>query len=114
MRKNDETGDFEASTRRAYERLLAERLPTAGRTRGWPWTTREEFETLLLGHIGADGAEDDLLLSILAIDLGERLLVGDVCWTRLRACEIARDGALKKGNREMWAPCSRLPRDGNT
>jgi len=94
MRDSDEAGDFEASTRRAYDRLLGDILPAAGRAQGWPWTTRAEFEALLHGHLGLDAAStpDDpgTLGRILAVDLGQRLLSGDVCWTRLRACEIAR------------------------
>jgi hypothetical protein len=44
----------------------------------------------LSGHVGAPPAQDDALFRILAIELGERLLGGNVCWTRLRACELAR------------------------
>ena len=69
--------DFEATVRRAFARLTGEDLPRAAAARGWPVRTPEEFERLLVDHVGtADGrgGASCLFDLVLAVELGERLL----------------------------------------
>jgi hypothetical protein len=97
---------FEVSVRCAFARLTRDDLPRAAAERGWPVRTSEDFERLLLDHLrdedDSDGgfgrAETPTLVDlILAVELGEGLLAGNLCCRtmngRLRkaACE-AGDG----------------------
>ncbi len=91
--------NFEVSVRRAFARLTREDLPRAAAARGWPVRTCEDFERLLLDHLrdGDEPGTPSLVDLILAVELGEGLLAGDLCCRtmsgRLRkaACE-AGDG----------------------
>lgn len=79
--------DFEATVRRAFARLTRDELPKAAEARGWPVRTRAEFERLLLEHLD-DGSGDiprepSLMDLVLAVELGERLLAGNCCCTRM-------------------------------
>ena len=82
--------NFEVSVRRAFARLTREELPRAAVARGWPVRTSADFERLLLEHLrddGDDGVDGDdgapvtpsLVDLILAVELGEGLLAGDLC-----------------------------------
>lgn len=84
---HDETSDFEKTVRRAFARLVGEDLPRAAAERAWPVRTREAFEALLLTHVCdcSDAAGKASLVDlVLAIELGERLLAGGICCTKLR------------------------------
>ena len=78
---------FEVSVRRAFARLTREDLPRAAAARGWPVRTPEDFERLLLDHLRDDADEADagpaadpgLVDLILAVELGEGLLAGELC-----------------------------------
>lgn len=79
---------FEVSVRRAFARLVHEDLPRAAATRGWPVRTSEDFERLLLDHLRDDArpgddpgapAKPSLVDLILAVELGEGLLAGELC-----------------------------------
>lgn len=84
-------GSFEGSVRRAFARLTREDLPRAAVERGWPVRAPEDFERLLLGHLSDGGAEGTpmpaqpvcLVDLVLAVELGERLLAGKLCCTRM-------------------------------
>jgi hypothetical protein len=82
---------FEATVRRAFARLTREELPRAAVERGWPVRTGEEFERLLLGDgVGRAPCVVDL---VLAVELAEGLLSGDLCcrtMSRRRLCEAAQ------------------------
>ena len=74
--------DFEATVRRAFERLTREDLPRAAAARGWPVRTPEEFERLLLDHLQdapAGKVEPCLFDLVLAVELGDRMLAGNLC-----------------------------------
>jgi hypothetical protein len=78
--------DFEATVRRAFTRLTRDELPRAAADRGWPVRTTAEFERLLLDHLreGTSEAQDPSLVDlVLAVELGERLLAGNCCCTRM-------------------------------
>jgi hypothetical protein len=73
---------FEVSVRRAFLRLTHEELPRAAVARGWPVRTSEDFERLLLDHLRDDGdrgSQATLVDLILAVELGEGLLAGNLC-----------------------------------
>lgn len=76
-------GNFEVSVRRAFARLTRDDLPRAAAARGWPVRTRDDFERLLLDHLRDDGDDEpgtpSLVDLILAVELGEGLLAGDLC-----------------------------------
>jgi hypothetical protein len=78
---------FEATVRRAYARLTREELPKAAEARGWPIRTSDDFERLLLDHLhdapGEPRPEPCLVDLVLAIELGERLLAGNLCCHRM-------------------------------
>ena len=73
---------IEESVRRAFARLTREDLPRAAAMRGWPVRTREDFERLLLDHLGdaprAPGEPPCLVDLVLAVELGEGLLAGNL------------------------------------
>ena len=80
--------DFEESVRRAFARLTREDLPRAAVARGWPVRTSADFERLLLDHLRDDAegrgepgaaATPSLVDLILAVELGEGLLAGNLC-----------------------------------
>ncbi len=83
MGDSQETPSFEATVRRAFERLTTEDLPRAAASRGWALRSPGEFEQLLLGHLGSAGPVDRtrccLVDLVLAVELGGRLLAGTVC-----------------------------------
>ena len=82
--------------RRAFARLTPQDLPRAAAARGWPVRTPEEFERLLLEHLGdgaGAGGPPCLVDLVLAVELGEGLLAGDLCcptMNRRRRCEAAK------------------------
>ena len=93
-----EGADFEAAVRRAFARLTREDLPRAAATRGWPVRTPEEFERLLLDHLKDSPAADGgpcLFDLVLAVELGERMLAGNLCCVtmsrRLRGQDAIQD-----------------------
>ena len=95
-------GSLEVSVRRAFARLTSEDLPRAAALRGWPVRTSEDFERLLLDHLRDDEAGRPatpcLVDLILAVELGEGLLAGELCCrtmsARLRSavCDAAASG----------------------
>ena len=94
----DEGTDFEAVVRRAFARLTREDLPRAAATRGWPVRTPEEFERLLLDHLKdspVPGGGPCLFDLVLAVELGERMLAGNLCCVtmsrRLRGQDVVQD-----------------------
>lgn len=81
--------------RRAFARLTREELPRAAAERGWPVRTPEEFERLLLDHLGEGAPKRTpcVVDLVLAVELGEGLLSGDLCcrtMSRRRLCEAAK------------------------
>ena len=87
--------DFETVVRRAFTRLTREDLPRAAESRGWPIRSPDEFERLLLAHLGnsAAGTRPCMVDMVLAVELGEGLLSGQLCchtMNRRVRCESAR------------------------
>ena len=87
--------NFEATVRRAFARLTREDLPRAACSRGWPIRTPAEFERLLLAHLGNSPATAApcMVDLVLAVELGEGLLSGDLCcrtMNRRVLCEAAK------------------------
>ena len=87
--------DFEATVRRAFARLTREELPRAADARGWPIRTPAEFERLLLAHLGngAPKSRPCMVDLVLAVELGEGLLSGNLCcrtMNRRVLCEAAK------------------------
>jgi hypothetical protein len=87
--------NFEATVRRAFARLTREELPRAAAACGWPVRTPEEFERLLLDHLGDGSAKRPpcVVDLVLAVELAEGLLSGDLCcrtMSRRRLCEAAK------------------------
>ena len=101
---------------RCYQRT-GEDLPRAARTRGWPVRTPEEFERLLLDHLrdaapGRRAAPQQpcLVDLILAVEIGERLLAGNLCCATMNRrvrCDSAsgdpRRAAALKALQELLA-----------
>ena len=93
MRDTDDCKEFRNTVRRAFARLTREELPAAAVARGWPVRTPEEFEQLLLEHLrdgtsepapeGAPDGEPCIVDLILAVELGERLLAGNLCCVKM-------------------------------
>ena len=80
---------FETTVRRAFLRLTRQDLPAAALARGWPVRTPEAFESLLIGHLSSahsepKPAEPCVVDLVLAVELGERLLSGDLCCVKMR------------------------------
>lgn len=122
MRGSDDPKEFEATVRRAFARLTGQDLPHAARSRGWPVRTPEEFERLLLDHLRDTPADAPraipdqpcLVDLILAVELGERLLAGNLCCATMNRrvrCDSAggdpRRAAALKALQELLA----RPRD---
>ncbi len=115
MREDDDPQDFEATVRRAFARLTREDLPRAAAARGWPVRTPEEFERLLLEHLGSGeprpaAASPCLVDLILAVELGDQMLAGNLCcktMNRRVRCEAAtgdpRRAAALKALQELLA-----------
>jgi hypothetical protein len=87
--------DFETSVRRAFARLTREELPRAAEARRWPIRTPDEFERLLLAHLGTSSGEPGpcIVDMVLAVELGEGLLSGELCchtMNRRVRCEAAK------------------------
>ena len=97
MRDCGDAKVFEATVRRAFTRLTRDDLPRAAVARGWPVKTPEEFERLLLDHLSDEpgcGRPPCMVDLILAVELGERLLAGNLCcvtMSRRLRCAAARD-----------------------
>jgi len=91
--------EFEAAVRRAFTRLVRQDLPRAAVERGWPVRTAEEFERLLLGHLQeADQPVGTPCLFdlVLAVELGDRMLAGTACCSKMdrrRRCTDSADPA---------------------
>lgn len=86
--------DFEVVVKRAFARLTREELPRAAESRGWPIRTPDEFERLLLAHLGRSSGEARpcMVDMVLAVELGEGLLSGELCchtMNRRVRCEAA-------------------------
>jgi len=91
-----EGSDFEAAVRRAFAQLTREDLPRAAAARGWPVREPEEFERLLLDHLKESPApqgEPSLFDLVLAVELGERMLAGNLCCATMsrRRCAAVKD-----------------------
>jgi hypothetical protein len=94
--------DFEATVRRALERLTVHELPRAAAARGWPVRTPAEFRRLLFEHlrdrpagVTAAGSRNPCLIDmILAVELGERLLSGRNCCTKMSQRQACDDDGL--------------------
>lgn len=97
MRTEDHSGGLEGRVRRAFEALCSEELPCAARRRGWPVSSAEAFERLLLDHVldapwetrlrGPDGA--CVLDLVLAVEAGARVLEGSLCLSELNRRSLA-------------------------
>jgi hypothetical protein len=92
---DEKNEDFQATVRRAFARLTREDLPQAAAARGWPVRTPEEFERLLLEHLGNSHgkAKPCVVDLVLAVEVGERLLSGNLCcatMNRRLLCETAK------------------------
>lgn len=99
MRDPRDPMDFEATVRRAFARLTREELPRVAASRGWPVRTPEEFERLLLDHLGIGPTTGPtknppcIVDLVLAVELAEGLLSGNLCcrtMSRRRLCEAAK------------------------
>lgn len=99
MRDMPDTCGFETTVRRAWAALVREELPKAARGRDWPVTSASGFERVLLDHVfgkpwesviappSARNAEP--LDLILAIEMGEQLLVGEASISELNRRSLA-------------------------
>lgn len=99
----DDKSDFEKTVRRAFARLVSEDLPRAAAERAWPVRTRAAFESLLLSHVRdcTDAVEQASVVDlVLAVELGERLIAGDLCCTKLRRRTLS-DGPESR-REEAW------------
>jgi hypothetical protein len=88
----DEGSDFEAAVRRAFARLIHEDLPDAAARRGWPLRAPDEFERLLLDHLSESPApegEPTLFDLVLAVELGQRMLAGNLCCATMSRRQFA-------------------------
>lgn len=113
----DGPGDcsFEGSVRRAFVDLVFETLPAAACARGWPVTTPEGFERLLLDHVlgspfetrltGPSGASAGLLDLLFAVETAERILEGRCCVAELDR----RSRALRAAALPASCPATSLP-----
>jgi hypothetical protein len=95
MHDREDAMGFEATVRRAFTRLTHDDLPRAAAARGWPVRTPEEFERLLLDHLGNSSptARPCVVDLVLAVELGEQLLAGNLCcatMNRRLLCEAAK------------------------
>ena len=87
MHGGEDAVSFEATVRRAFSRLTCEDLPRAAAARGWPVSSREDFERLLLESParrprgGATGTVP--VRSRPGGELGERMLAGNLCCHRM-------------------------------
>ena len=114
MGTGDET--FEITIRRAFERLTTSELPAAAARRGWPVRTPAEFQRLLLDHLrdqrheltDLGGGHPCLFDMVLAVELGERLLAGTNCCTKMSQRQRCGDDALEALRRLLATP---LPTD---
>ena len=97
----DDAESFDATVRRAFARLTREDLPRAAVVRGWPVRAPEDFERLLLDHLQdtTAGPRPDTCLFdlVLAVELGERMLAGNLCCTKMshrlrKAVACGKDG----------------------
>ena len=105
---------FETTVRRAFDRLTTQDLPAAA-ARGWPLRTPAEFQRLLLDHLREERHEPPppvarpcLFDMVLAVELGERLLAGQNCCTKMSQRQRCGDAALEALRRLLAAP---LPTD---
>ncbi|MFO1140841.1 MAG: hypothetical protein U1E59_00370 [Amaricoccus sp.] len=103
--------DFEATVRRAFERLTCQDLPAAAAARGWPVRTPPEFQRLLLDHLRDSphappppGTHPCLFDMVLAVELGERLLAGKNCCTKMSRRQGCGDANLEALRRLLAAP----------
>jgi hypothetical protein len=98
---SDDVENFDATVRRAFARLTQDDLPRAAAVRGWPVRTPEDFERLLLDHLhdapGGPRPDTCLFDLVLAVELGERMLAGNLCCAKMsdrlrKAVACAGDG----------------------
>jgi hypothetical protein len=113
-----EGSDFEATVRRAFARLTREDLPRAAAAQRWPVRTPEEFERLLLDHLKESPApegEPTLFDLVLAVELGERMLAGNLCCTtmsRRQSCAGIKDPARADAWKALLGVLAEASRDG--
>ncbi len=77
----DQRDRFADSLHAAWARMIGQDLPAAAARAGWPVREPADFERILLDRVlgeGWAGPADDLDL-ILALELGGRVLAGEVC-----------------------------------
>jgi hypothetical protein len=97
-----EEADFEATVRRALDRLTVHDLPRAASERGWPVRNAAEFRRLLFDHLHdrrgegtPAGTQDPCLIDmVLAVELAERLLAGRNCCTKMSRRQECDDDGL--------------------
>jgi hypothetical protein len=107
MQGGRDAASFEATVRRAYARLTRDELPRAAAARGWPVRTCADFERLLLDHLhdapSEPRPEPCLFDLVLAVELGERLLAGNVCCHRMSDRHGKAKPCSKERQREALA-----------
>ena len=103
--------DFEATVRRAFDRLTTHDLPSAAAVRGWPVRSPAEFQRLLFDHLrdmpgtsAPEGTDPCLFDMVLAVELAERLLAGRICCTKMSRRQHCADDGLEALRRILAAP----------
>jgi regulator of protease activity HflC (stomatin/prohibitin superfamily) len=95
--------DFDSVIRRSWKHLVEQVLPAEADARGWPVATSPGFERVLLDHVleapweemaagpgpGAVGVFD----LVLAIEIGQRVLDGEIDLSALNRQSLARRAA---------------------
>lgn len=93
----------EAATRAAWRRLIGEHLPAAAPRFGWPPLTPREIEQALLDQVcavpRASGRDACVIDIMLAIELAERALRGQVCLGKLASRSRALRGTTPSAPR---------------
>lgn len=111
MGHGGEASHFELTVRRAFARLTSEDLPRAAAARGWPVRTPEEFKRLLLDHLHdmprpphPEGTDPCLFDMVLAVELGDRLLSGELCCATMNRRSKCGDDPLEGLRRLLASP----------
>jgi hypothetical protein len=77
----DQRNGFADTLRATWARLIGQDLPAAAARAGWPLRDPADFERILLDRVldAAWASPPDDLDLILAVELGGRVLAGEVC-----------------------------------